>query len=113
MLHAIVGLLDNSAHIDSFVSWPDTHTASNKHARNRSGHTRQDSLCTYTVEDFKFLDTLVHIYVCVMTIHRHKTIIYNDSTHCERMTNYGFTHVNFVKKVAYIRFFCSMACENF
>ena len=79
MLRAIVGLLDNSVHIDSFVPWPDAYTASNKRARNRSSHTRQDSLCTYTVEDFEFLDILVHIYVHIMTIHKHN----NDSTHCE------------------------------
>ena len=34
MLHAIVGLLDNSAHIDNYVLWPvaqsDTYTASDK-----------------------------------------------------------------------------------
>ena len=76
MLHAIVDLLDNSVHIDSFVPWPDAYTASNKRDRNRSGHTRQDSLCTYyTVEDFEFLDILVHIYVHMMIVHKYKTII--------------------------------------
>ena len=36
---------------------------------------------------------------------------YNDSTHCEFMTNYGFTHVGFVRDVTHVRFFSGKACE--
>ena len=44
-------------------------------ARKGFGHTRLDSLCTYTAEDFEFLDTPVHIHVHVVTIHKYKTIM--------------------------------------
>ena len=63
--------------------------------RKGSGHTRLDSLCKHTAEDFEFLDTAA--YVDVMTIYHARIQNYNDSAHCECMTNYGFTHVNCVR----------------
>ena len=62
------------------------------------------------MENLESLDALVHrsIYVHVVTM---RTQDYNDGTHYECMTNYGFTHVSFVRNVAYVRFFSSRACE--
>ena len=65
MLHAIMDLLDNSAHIDSQVPL-GAYTASNK-CPVPEIDPRQDSLCTYTTEGLEFLDTLVHIHVHMMT----------------------------------------------
>ena len=59
------------------VPWPGAYTASNKIpcARKGSSHMRLDSLCTYTAENFEFLDTPVHIHVHVVTMHEYKTIM--------------------------------------
>ena len=61
-----MGLLDNSAHMDSQVPL-GAYTASNKCPVLEEIDPRQDSLCTYTTEGLEFLDTLVHIHVHVMT----------------------------------------------
>ena len=84
MVHAIVGLLDNSAHIDIVMwhtqpqqlAWPDAYIASNKHPAPDKGlaNMRLDSLCTYTMEDPEFLDTPIHIHVHVTTMQKYKTI---------------------------------------
>ena len=63
MLHAIVGLLDNSAHIDSYMahdhgkwcgwalSYIAIHTASDKHPEPEKGLAIQDQiLCTCIVQ---------------------------------------------------------------
>ena len=39
------------------------------------GHMRPDSLCTDTVKDHKFLDTLVPVLVHVVTMHKWKIIM--------------------------------------
>ena len=81
MLHAVVNLLENSAHcIDTWhmrpwqVAWLGVYTASNKcpatekdtHTQTHSGpHETRFSLCTDTVEDHKLFDTCVATCTCV------------------------------------------------
>ena len=109
MLYAIVGLLDNSTHIDSYVAytmniciynheewlgWVLKLQAIMLSARKGFSHIRLGSLCKYTAEDLEFLDTPVHIHV--VTMHKYKTEDCNDDlyTHCKCTTNYSFIHVN-------------------
>ena len=84
MLHAIVGLLDDLAYIDSYVTYTTMESGLARRlyckrltpcSRNGSGHTRLDFLYTYTVEDLEFLDTPVHIHLGVVTMHEYKIIM--------------------------------------
>ena len=82
------------------MPWLGAYSASDKCPVLEKGPailTRLDSLCKYTSESLWVSDTPVHIHVHVHGDHV-RIQDYNDDTHCECMTNYGFTHVSFVQK---------------
>ena len=72
-------------------------------ARKGSSHTRLDSLCT---SENRHSCTYIRIHGDHAQIQD-----YNDGTHCECTTDYGFTHVSFIRSVAHMRFFSSRAPE--
>ena len=88
-----MGLLDNLAHIDSYLAWYDR--ALILQAINALHHKR--------VQLYKTIILSAHILQRILSSHSctythacddHARIKdYNDGIHCECMTNYGFTHV--------------------
>ena len=89
MPDAVVGLLDNSAHISIYriatwhtrpwrVAWPGAYIASKKRpAPKKSPAIRDLIFCahSYTAEGLEFLDTPLHIHVHVVTIHECEIIM--------------------------------------
>ena len=98
MLHAIMGLLDNSPHISSYVSWwvawLGIYISSDKFPALEIGLAIWDKILRAhiaTAEDLEFLDTPVHIHVHVVTMYKYKTIkmVLIESVR----QNYSFTHI--------------------
>ena len=95
------------------MPWPGAYSTSDKCPALEKGPAIQDyTLCAhyYTVENLAFVDTPVHSYTHTRGDHA-RIHNYNDGTHFECTTNYGFTHVSFVQNVAHVRLFSSRARE--
>ena len=79
MLHTIVSLLDNSAHIDSYVAHttvasgmagcPYSYTASNKCPVPVKGLDETRFSMHIYCRGFELSDTLVHMHVLIVTMH--------------------------------------------